>query len=68
MWFWKSQWRLDGWQNQIIFVVLFVTSLWRAVRTGSSFVEVVSQKGDAVFVGVLRKWSAARRFARHRPE
>ena len=67
MWFWKSQWRLDGWQNQIIFVLLFAMSLWRAVRAGHSFVEVFSQKGDAVFVSVLRKWRVALRFSRRPP-
>lgn len=62
IWFWKNQWRLDGWQNQIIFVLIFATALWRAVRTGNSFVEVFSRKGDAVFVQVLRKWRAALQF------
>jgi inner membrane protein len=56
IWFWKHQWRLDGWQNQIIFVVLFIASLWVAVKRGFSFVEVVSSRVDSVFVQVLRKW------------
>ena len=64
MWYWQGQWRLDGWQNQIIFIIVFATSVWRAVRTGNSFVEVFSQKGDAIFVRVLRKWSDALKFSR----
>jgi hypothetical protein len=56
IWFWKGQWRLDGWQNQIIFVALLVTSIWLAVKRGCSFVEVVSERADKVFVQVLRKW------------
>jgi hypothetical protein len=56
IWFWKHQWRLDGWQNQFIFVVLLATSLWVAVKKGCSFVEVISQRLDSVFVKVLQKW------------
>jgi hypothetical protein len=56
IWIWKHQWRLDGWQNQIIFVALFLASLWVAVKKGSSFVEVFSTRLDSVFVEVLRKW------------
>jgi hypothetical protein len=56
IWFWKHQWRLDGWQNQIIFAVLFIASLRMAVKRGYSFVEVVSSRADAVFVQVLQKW------------
>jgi len=56
IWFWKHQWRLDGWQNQTIFVVLLATSFWVAVKRGYSFVEIVSERADKVFVPVLRKW------------
>jgi LexA-binding, inner membrane-associated putative hydrolase len=56
IWFWKHQWRLDGWQNQIIFLVIFLASLWVATKRGFSFVEVISSKADKVFVGVLQKW------------
>lgn len=59
VWFWKGQWRLDGWQNQLIFLGVFVTSLWVAVHRGYSFVEVVSQRLDTIFVGVLGKWRDA---------
>jgi hypothetical protein len=56
IWFWKHQWRLDGWQNHTIFMALFVGSLWVAVKKGNSFVEVISSRMDSVFVQVLRKW------------
>jgi len=56
IWFWKGQWKLDGWQNQIVFIFLLATSLWLAVKRGCSFVEVVSERADKAFVQVLRKW------------
>jgi inner membrane protein len=58
MWIWKGQWRLDGWQNKLICVVLFAWSLWLAARDGHSFVGTFNRRVDAVFVGVLRKWRA----------
>jgi inner membrane protein len=48
IWFWKHQWKLDGWQNQTIFIVIFVGALWLAVKLGYSFVEVISRRLDAV--------------------
>jgi hypothetical protein len=56
IWFWKGQWQLDGWQNKIIFIILFTTSLWLAVKRGYSFVEVISRRLDSAFVKVLQKW------------
>ncbi len=56
IWFWKGQWKLDGWQNQTIFIVLLLTSFWVAVKRGCSFVEVISSRLDAIFVGVIQKW------------
>jgi hypothetical protein len=56
MWMWKYQWPLDGWQNQIIFVVLFAWPLAIAVKKGDSFVGVLNRRCDRVFVGVLQKW------------
>ena len=61
IWFWKSQWKLDGWQNQTIFATLLATSIWLAVKRGYSFVEVVSERADKVFVQVLRQWFGAER-------
>ena len=56
IWFWKHQWKLDGWQNQMIFVVLLITSFWVAIKKGFSFVEVISRRLDLIFVTVLQKW------------
>jgi hypothetical protein len=56
IWFWKHQWKLDGWQNQTIFIVLFLTSIWVATKKGVSFIEVVNSRADKIFVGVLQKW------------
>lgn len=56
VWFWKGQWKLDGWQNQLIFMGVFGLSLWLAVKRGYSFVEVFSRRLDAMVVEVLRKW------------
>ena len=56
IWFWKDQWRLDGWQNHTIFIVIFAAALWLAVKRGCSFVEVISRRLDLVFVNVLQKW------------
>ncbi len=54
--FWKGQWRLDGWQNRLISIVLVLTELSLATRRCYSCVEVFSRKADAVFVSVLHKW------------
>ncbi len=56
IWFWKGQWKLDGWQNQLIFVAIFAAALWLATKKGFSFVEIFSRRLDAVFVGTLQKW------------
>jgi hypothetical protein len=56
IWFWKHQWKLDGWQNQLIFTILLFTSFRVAVKKGYSFVEAISQRLDAIFVKVLQKW------------
>jgi hypothetical protein len=58
MWMWKGQWRLDGWQNKLVFLGCFGWSLWLAIRRGDSFVGTFNRRIDNVFVGVLRKWAA----------
>ena len=60
MWVWKGQWRLDGWFNRYLTVVLFLWALWLPVRLGYSVVGVFSRRADVIFVGVLRKWNEAR--------
>lgn len=67
IWFWKNQWRLDGWQNQISFVFILFGSLWQSVRVGHSFVEVFSRRADEVFVRVLKKWRVDLRFSGRKP-
>jgi LexA-binding, inner membrane-associated putative hydrolase len=59
IWFWKAQWRLDGWQNHTIFFMVFALSLWLAVKRGYSMVEFLGARADAAVVGVLRKWRAS---------
>lgn len=59
MWLWRGQWKLDGWQNQLISVVLLAWSFRIAVTRGNSFVAIFSPRADAVFVSTLRKWHAA---------
>lgn len=56
LFFWKQQWRLDGWQNRGICVTLCLVELGLATQRGYSCVEIFSRKFDATFVTVLRKW------------
>jgi hypothetical protein len=56
MWTWRHQWRLDGWQNFLITLALFVWCLWMAMESGQSFVALFSQRADKVFVETLQKW------------
>jgi hypothetical protein len=59
MWLWRGQWRLDGWQNQLISVALLVWTFRLALVRGESFIGVFSPRLDAVFVATLRKWRDA---------
>jgi len=56
IWFWKGQWKLEGWQNQTIFVAVFALALFLAVKKGCSFVGVINSRMDSVFVRVLQGW------------
>ena len=56
IWFWRGQWRLDGWQNMLITFGLLGLVIRVAVRRGYSFVSVFSQRADQAFIQVLRKW------------
>lgn len=58
VWIWKGQWRLDGWQNRYLSVVLFGWALWLASKRGDSIVGVFNRRADTLFVRVLRKWRA----------
>ncbi|MDR3460121.1 MAG: metal-dependent hydrolase [Verrucomicrobiae bacterium] len=56
IWFWKHQWRLDGWQNLTLFALWLAAALWLAVKRGHSFVEMLGERADKIFVQALRKW------------
>ena len=56
IWFWKGQWKLDGWQNVSLSLLLFALMLWLATNRGYSCMEVFSSRWDAVFVGTLQQW------------
>ena len=56
IWFWKGQWKLDGWQNVSLSLLVFALMLCLATKRGYSCVEVFSPRWDAVFVGTLQKW------------
>jgi hypothetical protein len=67
MWVWEHQWRLDGWQNQVITIALLIWATALALKKGHSFVGVISARFDAVFVSVLRKWKSQIAARRPRP-
>jgi inner membrane protein len=56
IWFWKGQWKLDGWQNQTIFVAVFASAFWLSAKRGYSFLEIFGRRLDSVFAGILGKW------------
>jgi inner membrane protein len=56
IWSWRYQWPMDGWQNRVITIALFLWALSLAVKMGDSFVGVFNRRCDEVFVGVLRKY------------
>lgn len=61
MWIWKGQWRLDGWQNKLVFLALFVWVIKLALVRGDSVVGVFNRRADTVVVRVLRGWQVALR-------
>jgi len=61
MWIWKGQWRLDGWQNKLVFLVVFTWAIKLTFAHGHSVVGVFNSRADAVVVGVLRGWQASLR-------
>jgi hypothetical protein len=56
VWFWKGQWRLDGWQNTVICLGLFASALAVTVKRGYSFADFFGQRTDAAFASTLQKW------------
>lgn len=59
MWIWKGQWRLDSWQNKLVFLALFVWAIKLALVRGDSVVGVFNRRADTVVVGVLRGWQVS---------
>lgn len=59
MWLWRDQWRLDGWQNRIITLVLLAWTFGIALKRGESVVAVFNRRADAVFVSTIRQWRDA---------
>jgi inner membrane protein len=57
MWIWKGQWRLDGWQNLLISLGVFVWAMATTLREGHSVVGVFSHRFDVHFVRVIREWT-----------
>ena len=53
-WEWSGQWRLDGWQNITITVVLLLVTAVLAVKRGRTIVEVVSTRADQAVVDALK--------------
>ncbi len=56
MWVWRGQWALDGWQNKLVFTVVFTWCFAMALDKGRSVVEVFNRKADAAFISTLRNW------------
>ena len=56
MWICPWQWRLDGWQNGVISIALFVWAMAMTLKRGDSVVGVFSRRADAVFMRTLRQW------------
>jgi inner membrane protein len=54
-WTWSGQWSLNAWPNILLTVVLLLITFWLAWKRGFSPLEMVSAKGDAAFVGALRR-------------
>ena len=52
---WDGQWALNAWPNFALTGALLVLTLYLAWRRGFSPVEMVSARGDAAFVGALRR-------------
>lgn len=68
-WLWRGQWRLDGWENTTITFALFTAAIGQSLRKGHSFVGVVSDRLDVVFVGLINRWRSRMRpwFSRSSP-
>jgi membrane-bound metal-dependent hydrolase YbcI (DUF457 family) len=52
---WDGQWALNAWQNIVITFAALAFTLYLAWKRGYSPVEIVSRRGDKVFVETLRR-------------
>lgn len=68
MFMWSGQWRLDGWQNRVITIVLLFWSLWIASGREDSIVGVFNQRVDRAVIPVLKKWRNALLPRKPKPE
>lgn len=67
-WDWSGQWRLDGWQNVTLTLVLLALTALLALRRGRTILEVVSARADAAVVEVVRRRLGRREAAGERGE
>jgi inner membrane protein len=51
---WRGQWALNAWQNIIITIAMLSLTLWIGYRSGSSPLELVSDRANSEFVAALR--------------
>jgi membrane-bound metal-dependent hydrolase YbcI (DUF457 family) len=51
---WHGQWALNAWQNIIITVAMLSLTLWISYGSGSSPLELVSDRANSQFVAALR--------------
>ena len=54
---WSGQWPLTSWQNTSFTIILMLFCFYTATRRDYSIVTLFNQKGDRVFVNILKKWS-----------
>lgn len=53
-WSWSGQWALNAWPNFVITMALLLATLFLAWKTGTSPLEVLSEKANQAVVGALR--------------
>lgn len=51
------QWALGSWQNLVVTIGILFQVCRTGVREGRTVLELVSEKADKEFVGILRKWA-----------
>ena len=56
VWAWTGQWRLNGWENTCVFILLLTLAIVLTGVRGISFLEVLGSRADAVFSGTIQRW------------